>query len=308
MPGLRELLDRDCAGLGFSRPALKALGAAVGDASCDAVGRSLSGRTIVAVAGDQLFAAHARAPVAEYPLATLHSVVIFAGDGYESVLCPLRERQLFDGVILDCKSAERVATTIRSRLAVDHPRGQEWWDDPEGELAMTVPDSLLIVKPTESDLPLKINYRLTLVNTGIQFRSVSTKGFDPRVRDFVPWPTVTSLVAEGADQVQLRPRVGAVVAFGVLGLAARKEERRSWIAVGTGDGDYVLENRGMIARELGGLLAPVTRHFSSAAQTTDQAIDDDPIETIRRLGELRDAGLVTSEEFEIKKAELLKRL
>ena len=38
------------------------------------------------------------------------------------------------------------------------------------------------------------------------------------------------------------------------------------------------------------------------------AADGDIINQIRRLGELRDAGLLTPEEFEAKKAELLGRL
>ena len=41
-------------------------------------------------------------------------------------------------------------------------------------------------------------------------------------------------------------------------------------------------------------------------QTTDA--DSDPIEQLRRLGELKDAGIVTEEEFTAKKAEMLKRL
>jgi hypothetical protein len=36
--------------------------------------------------------------------------------------------------------------------------------------------------------------------------------------------------------------------------------------------------------------------------------ETDAIEQIRRLGELRDAGLLTPEEFEAKKAELLRRI
>lgn len=35
---------------------------------------------------------------------------------------------------------------------------------------------------------------------------------------------------------------------------------------------------------------------------------DDPLEALRRLGELRDAGVVTEAEFEAKKAELLRRI
>jgi len=38
------------------------------------------------------------------------------------------------------------------------------------------------------------------------------------------------------------------------------------------------------------------------------AADGDIIDQIRRLGELRDSGLLTPEEFETKKADLLRRL
>jgi hypothetical protein len=39
-----------------------------------------------------------------------------------------------------------------------------------------------------------------------------------------------------------------------------------------------------------------------------EAAAPDPIEQLRRLGELRDAGIVTEEEFAAKKAEVLGRL
>jgi Bacterial PH domain/Short C-terminal domain len=45
-----------------------------------------------------------------------------------------------------------------------------------------------------------------------------------------------------------------------------------------------------------------------SADPTGAAVAADPIEQLRRLGELRDAGVVTPEEFEAKKAELLGRL
>ena len=43
-------------------------------------------------------------------------------------------------------------------------------------------------------------------------------------------------------------------------------------------------------------------------ETTASADDRDPIELIRRLGALRDAGVLNTEEFEAKKAELLREL
>jgi hypothetical protein len=47
----------------------------------------------------------------------------------------------------------------------------------------------------------------------------------------------------------------------------------------------------------------------SLSERVDEAeAADDAIEQIRRLGELRDAGLITPDEFDAKKAELLSRL
>ena len=47
-------------------------------------------------------------------------------------------------------------------------------------------------------------------------------------------------------------------------------------------------------------------HKTQAAPAAPLAID--PMEQLRKLGELRDAGVLTDAEFETKKAELLARL
>ena len=65
-----------------------------------------------------------------------------------------------------------------------------------------------------------------------------------------------------------------------------------------------------------GHVGSVTGHLAPGMPTAlpaaapQQAIEaePDPIEQLRRLGELRDAGIVTEEEFAAKKAEVLKRL
>jgi hypothetical protein len=46
----------------------------------------------------------------------------------------------------------------------------------------------------------------------------------------------------------------------------------------------------------------------SHAQTTTTSATADPMEQLRKLGELRDAGVLTPEEFETKKAELVSRM
>lgn len=55
------------------------------------------------------------------------------------------------------------------------------------------------------------------------------------------------------------------------------------------------------------LSAPTQREPASSATATAPPASD-PIEQLRKLGELRDAGIVTDAEFEAKKADLLGRL
>lgn len=64
-------------------------------------------------------------------------------------------------------------------------------------------------------------------------------------------------------------------------------------------GDYV---RGRISA--GSSNKPV----AAAAPTAAPAAEDGPMEQLKKLGELREAGILTDEEFETKKAELLSRL
>lgn len=52
---------------------------------------------------------------------------------------------------------------------------------------------------------------------------------------------------------------------------------------------------------------PVPQQTAPAAAPASAA-QEDVLETLRKLGELRDAGVVTSGEFEAKKAELLRRI
>ena len=44
------------------------------------------------------------------------------------------------------------------------------------------------------------------------------------------------------------------------------------------------------------------------AKAAHEAAANDPAERLKKLGQLKDAGLVSDEEFETKKAELLKRM
>jgi hypothetical protein len=54
--------------------------------------------------------------------------------------------------------------------------------------------------------------------------------------------------------------------------------------------------------------AVLTRDRNTASEPAEQKLQGDSLEQLRKLGELRDAGVVTAEEFEAKKAELLGRI
>lgn len=67
-----------------------------------------------------------------------------------------------------------------------------------------------------------------------------------------------------------------------------------------------------VSKDDGKEMVDKIRHRISApapsTSSTSAVASADPIEQLGKLGELRDAGVVTTEEFEAKKAELLRRL
>ena len=116
------------------------------------------------------------------------------------------------------------------------------------------------------------------------------------------------------DPGRTKARVGAVVAFGVFGLAARKAF--TLLTLSVTDEDMFFELQGPLAT----WRATAARIQQDVPESVGKicvdgeggvaavAADGDIIDQIRRLGELRDSGLITPEEFETKKAELLGRL
>lgn len=77
-----------------------------------------------------------------------------------------------------------------------------------------------------------------------------------------------------------RPGIGRVLAIGVFSTAMRPK----------------------------GFLTVTYKRSSEPEPPLQVAPSSDPIDQIKRLGELRDAGLITPEEFEAKKADLMSRL
>jgi hypothetical protein len=111
-----------------------------------------------------------------------------------------------------------------------------------------------------------------------------------------------------------------VASMGVLALATKKKRPDGVSLMVKGD-DYVRVidcGAGKRAREnaerfaarvnaISGEPPTATPDDASTAQPPSRA-DDDPLEQIMRLAELRDAGAITTDEFDTKKAELLRRV
>jgi hypothetical protein len=114
-----------------------------------------------------------------------------------------------------------------------------------------------------------------------------------------------------------RPRVGAVLVFGVLGLAASKtvDQREVFVSVeGQGFGFAVqlppwraAEARTFASR-FNGIQAEAAMPMSSTAERTTPTPQDDPFDQLRKLGELREADLISQEQFDAKRVELLGRI
>lgn len=149
----------------------------------------------------------------------------------------------------------------------------------------------------------------TLTDAGVALRRPEG---GPQTYTFIRWSQAITVTVDGVDQLRNRPSVAAVVFFGVLGLAARRKEAESYLVIETSEGPCVIEVKDTVPAKLRADLSPLLRALpndtENSVDPSPAAGEEDVLSTIRRLGELRDEGLLTVEEFNDKKAELLRRL
>jgi hypothetical protein len=288
---LTEVVARDLTRR-FSNTALRALAERTAGASeCIAVAASEDGKTLVAVTDVGIEIGFEKGPGLGYAYGELHSISIL-GQFDPALFIPLRRNEPFDAVALAPPDAERLAAAARPRIAAIHEVGSEWWDTPMGTLGIAASLIGLMVKPASSPMPERQWCTVSFVNTGIQIRTARHPKYPSMykedVREFLPWPAVQDVSVEGSDQIERRPSVGAVLAFGVMGLGASKTIKRSFLVVAGDQGDYVFERQEMLPLELAGFLAPVLRQMHHAAQQLDpmQQLLDEQRETNRLLNEI----------------------
>ncbi len=101
-------------------------------------------------------------------------------------------------------------------------------------------------------------------------------------------------------------------ASGLLGATKKKDTRDVYLAVESTDGGFLAEvapDRQKAAREIAVKINVLGKQLQPAAPATSEAATNGDIpDQIRKLTQLRDQGILTEEEFEPKKTELLDRL
>lgn len=137
----------------------------------------------------------------------------------------------------------------------------------------------------------------------------------------IPWDQIVDVEIEGPEQASKRVTATRVLALGVFALAARKKSKMSVIIVRLRSGEEaVFQSEKMTPPEVRARLAPILSQLrvtemqhSSQVQTTATATHPPsaavaPLsvaDEIRKLAELREAGLLTEEEFLQQKSKLL---
>jgi hypothetical protein len=246
---------------------------------------------LVAVTGRGIAVAEEKSTPIVYPFEELHSVTVL-GEGDTVLFAPLRRGMPFDSVPMSAPDADRLVDEARPRIAALHEPGEAWWDSPTGDIGVTVWPAGLLTRPTSSPIPERQWCTVSFVNTGVQMRTgrhpQQSGVYEGDFREFLPWTAVRNVSVEGVDQIERRPSVGAVLAFGVLGLGASREVRRSYFVIEADAGDYVYERQQLLPLQLSGYLAPVLRQMRGGPQSSDplQRLLEAQAESNRLLGEI----------------------
>jgi hypothetical protein len=140
----------------------------------------------------------------------------------------------------------------------------------------------------------------------------------------LPWTQVIDISVEAEVRGRKRETLTRELWFGSkYNMAFPKDERKehTLLAVESELGDFLFQSGGGVIGggkdfQRDGLRGAIVGRakgtkpsaVGSEAGTTEQLNSDDLIRTLERLGELRDAGLITEEEFAQKKADILSRL
>lgn len=156
-----------------------------------------------------------------------------------------------------------------------------------------------------SSLGKKRNGNILFTSEGIGIGSWNPK------HAFISWEDVESIQIDGESVG--KSKVGAVLAFGVLGLAAKGSKNQTAVTIHTKDDQtayYLIDkvNYVNVLAKVQPLLkdADVPTHDKATMRGIDSlAKEEDVVEQIKKLAELKEQGILTQEEFTAKKRQLL---
>jgi hypothetical protein len=174
--------------------------------------------------------------------------------------------------------------------------------------ALKVPGRYLGGHPTDDIAPE--DGRLELNETAIYLFTYGARF--PR-RAIVPWTSVRSVYVEPSTEA--KSRVGPVLAFGLLGLAAKGSAESSVVSVHLNDGGVVYYQAQARFMAFRAKIGPIIRGFgvsvtdvpppSAVAPTPATSSPKSVADELSKLAQLRDSGVLTDDEFAAQKARLL---
>ena len=131
---------------------------------------------------------------------------------------------------------------------------------------------------------------------------VSTPG------EFVlPVEQIIAATVEGPEQIEKRVTLTRLFLVGIFAFGWRKSEKRSFLVAETSDGIAIFECRSLVPLELRARLASWLGRFRELPEA-DVPPADDPAERLRRVTALHAEGLLTDDEFQSKRNEIISDL
>jgi hypothetical protein len=133
-------------------------------------------------------------------------------------------------------------------------------------------------------------------------------------RDFMrfEWDEITGVAIEGPDQVQKRVTATRLLTTGIFAFALKKKSKEAFLTVTTTRGEAIFHSEKLTPHEMrakiGWVVAKVGEPTPSSEDATPPAVSAAPVSTadeLKKLAELRDAGVLSDEEFDAQKAKLL---
>lgn len=186
-----------------------------------------------------------------YDLTELATAVVVSS-GERPVFYPVSMSGPADMFYVGADGADFAAEVRKQLVRIRPPRvNAPIWERPEFTHVIRLEDAGLLVAPKDSPVRSGQVVIVSITSVGVQIRHT-----DGSSGVLVPWRDVLETRVEGVEQVQTRPSVGAVLVFGVLGLAARRKEKRAYLTFQTREGDYLIEDAEHLPLELRALLAP----------------------------------------------------